>query len=300
MNTLKSEALNIIESMKYNKESIYTWWKDSEWKSKVELSEILANFGDWINTIDALEILKKSNTTLNLLNKIFWFAFHEIKTTNNSFSINAFLKDLWSPELISNIEKLETEYNIDPNKLVIEILEYSYWILDKNTLENIKILKEKWYKFAIDDYAINEIDNPDDLSVENLTILMTNWIIPEYVKIDWWFLQKIFNNDVSKTQVQVLKYMIKILKQKWIKIIWEWIWSKEEAYKARSLWIELFQWKYLENDFSIEQEKVNNFRVAHDIPSFKLHRPQKANNILSPEEIEIQNSNLVKSILNAA
>jgi hypothetical protein len=130
-------------------------------------------------------------------------------------------------------------------------------------LKNIKKLKNMWFKISIDDLTIYNHETSNNISVSNLLTLLNNWVIPEFVKIDWSFLQKIIDEKISEKLINNFKEMIKYLKWLWIKIIWEWIQDEHDWKAAKELWIELFQWRDLKRDFNIETEDITNDNIIH-------------------------------------
>lgn len=272
----RHEIDDLIENLTYAKEPVKTWELDEDWKSVHVFYELLSRFWKWVTTQDALETLRKYDKTFLLFQKMFFFACEEIKKMDNCFSINMFLKDLSDPWLKGEISKKESEFDIDPSKLIFEILEYDYWKLDINAINNLIFLNEKWYKISIDDFSLEP--GSENLSLENLIILFKNDIIIDYVKIDWKYLKKIFNWLINEKQIIELRDFIKFLKNKNIEIIWEWIWNVEEGYKARNLWINLFQWIYLTDDFRLLAEKeIINSKLNQIIPPSLLVNPPMLN-----------------------
>mgnify|MGYP003970505785 CR=1 FL=1 len=263
-----SKADNILNNMKFNKESFYTW-ENIDWFASVEANELLSNFWKWNYTPDVLNLLQKTDKTFDLAKKMLSFAFDEIKNKKSSSSVNLYLKDINHPEFIPFLE--DNEELIENWMLILEILEYDYWVLDNQAVEKLKLLKSKWCKFAIDDFSLDY--NEKDLSFENLSLMLENNIIWEwdYVKIDWAYLQKIFNDVIDRDQIRYLRSLIKFLKSKWIKVIWEWIWNTNEWYTAKSLGIDLFQWRNLDNSFELKNsEPIKSFTLNNKAESFKL------------------------------
>lgn len=259
------EIDDLIKNLAYVKEPVKTWELDEDWKSIHVLYELLSSFWKWVTTQNALDSLKKYDKTFLLFQKMLFFASEEIEKTDNYFSINMFLKDLSNPLLRDEISKKESEFDIDSSKLIFEVLEYDYWKLDTSAINNLIFLNEKWYKISIDDFSLEP--GLENLSLENLIILFKNGIIIDYVKIDWKYLKKIFNWLVTEKQINELRKVIKFLKTKNVGIIWEWIWNIEEWYIARNLWINLFQWKYLTDEFNLlDSERKNiNLKVSQII-----------------------------------
>ncbi len=265
-NTINSKTL--INNVQYKIEPIRTWNTDQEWKSISELNEVLSNFGDMATTPEALDILKKEDKTFELFKTMFVFAISESQIHEKSASVNLYLKDFAHPDIVKITDEQENRYDFSPENICLEILEDNYWKIDEVVINNLILLKRKWYKLAIDDFSLGHNNN---ISFENLITLLSNDIIPDYVKIDWKDLSQIFKWKLDKNKERELRLIIKFLKSQNIKIIWEWIWNIEEWHIAKNLWIELFQWKYLNDDFKLK-EKVHSFQASSNIKSFKLYK----------------------------
>lgn len=264
---INSEVL--INNVQYKTEPIRTWGTDENWKSISELDEVLSNFGNMATTPEALDTFKKENKTFELFKTMFVFAISESQIQGKPASVNLFIKDFAHPDIINFIDRQEGRFDFSPENICLEILEDNFWRIDNNVLNNLIELKKRWYQFAIDDFSL-ELDN-NDMSFENLVILLSNCIIPNYVKIDWKYLSQIFEWKITKEKTTELRLIIKFLKNQGVKIIWEWIWNIEEWYIAKSLWIELFQWKYLNEDFELKEE-INSFKLSKNVESFKLYK----------------------------
>lgn len=260
---------DLVSKISFKTEQIFTW--DKQWEA--EMTELLLDAWESNDTNNILNELKKEEITFLLFKKMLFFAFEEIKKNNTAHSINVYLKDLSNKKLIEIIKKYEEEYKLNPELLIFEILEYDYWTFNQDAIENLIKLKNKWYKFAIDDFNLEADEN--DLSYNNLITMLEIWIKPDYVKIDWWYLQTILSNSNYKSEKE-LRLIIKFLKANEVKVIWEWILDVKQWNIAKSLWIELFQWKYLKEDFYIKEEtlsdKIKKFMINNKMRSFKLYR----------------------------
>lgn len=287
---------DIIENLWHKKEPIRDWF------GNVLFNEHLADFWDKISTHEWLQILKTNNKTFDLYLKQLLNALYSINESGEAASVNLYLKDISSPYLVSETERYLKKYDIDPSNLVLEVLEYNYWELDQ-AIPNLKALSKKWYNFAIDDFSL-EYD-PQDLSFDNLATLLRHDITPNYVKIDWKYLWKVLNWWYDENHIREFRIIIKFLKSKWIKIIWEWIWNEEEWYIAKSLWVDLFQWKYLDDNFSLKpnkwKPKVESFKLVRWkavewVKSFSLYRKERKEKeyqkiALSPKILALLNEN---------
>ena len=256
------DAERLLSSVEFVNEKMYTW---NNWESTV--SEILSRFKDE-TVMNALNILKKSNRTLDLLYKALEYSYKNVWT--KSLSLNAYLEDLSDPNFLEIINWLEENYDIDNSQIIIEILEDNYWKIDENTIKNIKSLQKLWFKISIDDLSLYENIEKNNLSAAILVELLDNDIIPDYVKIDGPFLQKIINNKVSTEWINMFKELLKKLKSLWVEIVWEWIHNEKEWIIAKELWVDLFQWRELKDDFNLQNniiEDTNKVNIPFSLKS---------------------------------
>jgi len=257
----------LLENISFKQEAIRTWEK---WW--VELSEILTNFWN-TNIAKALNSLKSTNRTYDLFRKVIKFAFEEVSSKNKWVSVNLYLEDLSISTFQFDLEELVKTYNIDNSKITFEILETNYWNLNWQVLKNLFFLKERWFKIAIDDFIPNlEKDNTSYFILETL---LKNDLVPEYVKIDWSYLQEILKWNKSNDEIRLIKSMIKNFKSMWIKIIWEWIQSNQDWINAKKLWIDLFQWRYIDDNFTTD-EVVRDFKLVDNSKSFRFYNTLKS------------------------
>ena len=185
----------LLSLLSFKKEKIRTWEK---WW--VEMTEILANF-NWEDIWDVLESLKITNRTYDLFKKVILFTFEKVYNEQKWYSVNLYLQDFENENFIQDIEELEEQFQIDNSKITFEILETNYWFLNKRVLNNLKALKEKWFKIAVDDFIPNLDD--ENKSYEIVEILLKNEIIPEYIKIDWQYLQSILKGEINKDGITI-------------------------------------------------------------------------------------------------
>jgi EAL domain-containing protein (putative c-di-GMP-specific phosphodiesterase class I) len=261
-NTNNTTADILLANIKFEWEKIFTW-NNGEFSA----SEILSRFQNE-TVVNALNILKKSNRTLDLLYKVLEFSYINIWATDKDVTVNAYLKDLSDPNFLEIINWFNDNYKIDKSHIIIEILEDNYWELNQTTLNNIKELKKMWFRFSIDDLTFYEKEDDNNISLSILITLLENDIIPDFVKIDGPFLQKILNNEINEKWVKMFKNILDKLKTFWIQIVWEWIQDEKEWEIAKNLWIDLFQWRELEDSFSIDsfQTKSIPLNISNSVP----------------------------------
>ena len=105
-------------------------------------------------------------------------------------------------------------------------------ILDEEKfIEKINILKNEWIEIAIDDFW-KWYSNVDRIIKFK----------PNFVKISWTLIKKI--DFLENNEKQFIKEFIKNLKEKWIKIVAEFIEDKKSFENLKKIWIDFFQWYY--------------------------------------------------------
>jgi len=153
------------------------------------------------------------------------------------FNINISWQDLINPEFIMFVQHMLKIYPIKTNKITFEILEHISLSDNETIVNSIQALKEFWFKIALDDFW-----------AEKSNFARLTQIRPDYIKIDWKFIQKIKQPEVYK----VIKAIYWFAKELWIEVVAEFV-SDEEIFElVRSIWIEYSQWFFI----SQPQEKL--------------------------------------------
>lgn len=156
---------------------------------------------------------------------------------NNKISINIFPQTFSSKKIVKFLENFEKKYPDFPKNTTLEILETDYNFSELK--ENLTILKQKWYKIAIDDLFSGN-HNLDFISNINLDLV-------DIIKIDWKPLFDLFLKDRNNLENN-LKNVIKALKNKKqdLKFVFEFIENEEYFEFAKSVWCDYFQGYFLE------------------------------------------------------
>ena len=179
-----------------------------------------------------LDISVKTKQYLQLSNQIISKAFLDLSKTKRQITFNLSFKDILDTDFIisldKNIDKLENE---NKQRVVFEILESDY-ISDYTLLEDF-ILKyrKQGVKIAIDDFGTGYSNFAHILKIR-----------PNYIKIDGSLIKNI-NND--KNSYEMVKSIVDFSKALNIKVVAEFVHSKEVYENLLDLGVDEFQGFYL-------------------------------------------------------
>ncbi|AXX96254.1 sensor domain-containing phosphodiesterase [Arcobacter ellisii] len=179
-----------------------------------------------------LDISVKTKQYLQLSNQIISKAFLDLSKTKRQITFNLSFKDILDTDFIisldKNIDKLENE---NKQRVVFEILESDY-ISDYTLLEDF-ILKyrKQGIKIAIDDFGTGYSNFAHILKIR-----------PNYIKIDGSLIKNI-NND--KNSYEMVKSIVDFSKALNIKVVAEFVHSKEVYENLLDLGVDEFQGFYL-------------------------------------------------------
>lgn len=179
-----------------------------------------------------LDISVKTKQYLQLSNQIISKAFLDLSKTKRQITFNLSFKDILDTDFIisldKNIDKLENE---NKQRVVFEILESDY-INDYTLLEDF-ILKyrKQGVKIAIDDFGTGYSNFAHILKIR-----------PNYIKIDGSLIKNI-NSD--KNSYEMVKSIVDFSKALNIKVVAEFVHSKEVYENLLDLGVDEFQGFYL-------------------------------------------------------
>lgn len=200
---------------------------------KVEKYECLARIEDddeIISPFHFLEAARLTGNTTYVTKAIITQCFKKFSKTSYEFSINITSEDLGLNYLENYLLKQVSQYNINPSRVVLEILEDISNIGDKNTLEQLNSLRMNGFQIAIDDFGAENSNFSRLLEIE-----------PNYIKIDGSFIKNILTDEKSQIIVDAI---IMVCKKRGIKIIAEYIHSQEVQNKVKELGIDYSQGFY--------------------------------------------------------
>ena len=182
-----------------------------------------------ISPLSFLEIAKKSKLYPSLTEIMVEKSCKTFSDKKMEFSLNLSYNDIVDDEMIDFITKTVTKYNVQ-NYLTFEILE-SESIENYEKVEKfISKSKEIGIKIAIDDFGTG---------YSNFSHLLK--LQPDFIKIDGSLIKDI---DINKNSYTITKTIIIFAKELDIKIIAEFIHSKEVFKKAKELGADYFQGFY--------------------------------------------------------
>ena len=201
--------------------------------NKIEKYECLARIKDdeeIISPFHFLEAAKLTGDTAFITKAIIVQSFKKFSDTSYEFSINITSEDLALNYLENYLLKQVSKYNLDPSRVVLEILEDISDIGDTKTLGQLNSLRMNGFQIAIDDFGAKNSNFSRLLEIE-----------PNYIKIDGAFIKDIMTDEKSQIIVDA---MIMVCRKRGIKIIAEYIHSQEVQNKVKELGIDYSQGFY--------------------------------------------------------
>lgn len=179
-----------------------------------------------------LDISVKTKQYLQLSNQVITKALNDLVKTDKQISINLSFKDILDAEFMGFLDKSLNKISIeDKSRVVFEILESDY-ISDYTLLEEF-IFKytKQGIKIAIDDFGTGYSNFAHILKIR-----------PNYIKIDGSLVKNIYSD---KNSYEMVKSIIDFSKALNIRVIAEFVHSKEVFESLISLGVDEFQGFYL-------------------------------------------------------
>lgn len=200
---------------------------------KIEKYECLARLRDADEIVSPYYFLDAARVTGNIsyvTRSLIMQSFKRFSGTEYEFSINIagsdFLLDYLEYFLLKNAQK----YDIDPSRVVLEMLEDITTLDSGTTMKQLESLRQKGFKLAIDDFGAEN---------SNLSRLLE--IHPDYLKIDGQFIRNIVEDENSQI---IVEGIISICKKSKIKIIAEFVHNAAVQEKIHSMGIDYSQGYY--------------------------------------------------------
>lgn len=188
--------------------------------------------GKIISPIHFLESAKKAGLIGNLsrimINKCFKF----FSNSNIHFSLNITNQDLLDDKFVDFVISKQRHYKIEPKQVMFEILEDVTF--DKNydsPINNLTKLQEHGFLLALDDFGSDKSNLNRLVSILNI----------DYLKIDGQFIKGI---DKNKKHYKIVESIVLLANKLGIKIIAEFVSTKEEYETVNALGIDYSQGYY--------------------------------------------------------
>ena len=201
--------------------------------NKIEKFECLARIEEDDKIISPylfMQATKESGLLVLLTKTIVKQSFKKFSNHTFEFSINITGNDLQLEYLENFLIMNSRKYNIDPSRVVLEILEDIVKLDDNNVLTQICNLRKLGFQIAIDDFG-----------AENSNFSRLLELSPDYLKIDGSFIKNICTNKKSQIIVEAI---VNVCKQSGIKVIAEYVHSKEVQDKILEIGIDYSQGYY--------------------------------------------------------
>jgi diguanylate cyclase (GGDEF)-like protein len=179
-----------------------------------------------------LDVSIKTKQYLQLSNQVISKAFSDLSRTEKQVSLNLSFKDILDIDFIISLDKnLDKIDNEKKERIVFEILESDY-ITDYSLLEDFVIkYRNQGIKIAIDDFGTGYSNFAHILKIR-----------PNYIKIDGSLIKNI---NTDKNSYELVKSIIDFSKALNIKVIAEFVHSKEVYESILNLGVDEFQGFYL-------------------------------------------------------
>jgi len=200
----------------------------------IEKFECLARIDDdggLVSPIRFMEACKMTGTLSLITRRIVTNAFSVFSGTDYEFSINITSNDINLGYLEEFLLLNSKKYNIDPSRVVLELLEDIVTLTESNMLEQINSLRKKGFKIALDDFG-----------VENSNFSRLLELNPDYLKIDGIFIKDILENEKSELIVETI---VHLCKKRGIQIIAEYIHNEAVLHKIKEMGIDYAQGYYI-------------------------------------------------------
>jgi diguanylate cyclase (GGDEF)-like protein len=204
-----------------------------ERKSKINTYEVLARIehkdGHYLPH-HFLEVAKLSGMLPKITRVMIEKSFAFMEEHSYRFSINITEEDLDENFLLKFLNKKAEFYNIEKDRLTLEILENISSYSGKSHISQLTELKKAGYKIAIDDFGIqySNFERLLDLDID-------------YLKLDAKYIKNI---DTDKKSQDIVKSIAMFAKKNNIPCIAEFVHNKKIAQKVKSLGIEYSQGYY--------------------------------------------------------
>ena len=202
---------------------------------KIEKFEVLLRIeenGDVISPYVFLDAAKLSGMLPEITKQVICKSFAVMQHRSESFSLNITEDDLSQDYLVGYLQNRLKRYDIDPKRVILEILEGVSVSGKKNHIKQLKALKEMGIKLAIDDFGA-EYSNFERLLELDI----------DFLKIDAKYIKSI---DQDKKSYEIVKAISAFAKKLDIECVAEFVHSEVVQQKVEELGIEYSQGFYFD------------------------------------------------------
>lgn len=194
---------------------------------KYECLARISNDGDYVSPYHFMDAAKETKLLSFITKSIIKQACKKFAHNEYEFSINITNDDLHLEYLESFLLRQVHKYKINPNRIVLELLEDIPSLEESTIISQLNSLKEKGFKLSIDDFGSES---------SNFSRLLE--FSPDYLKIDGAFIKNILTD--KKSQI-ITEGIVSIAHKMGIKIIAEYIHNEEVQKKIKDLGIDFSQ-----------------------------------------------------------
>ena len=166
---------------------------------KIEKYECLARIDDkdsLIPPIRFMEAAKLTGMLSSITKTIIQQSFKIFSQNSYQLSINITSEDLYMGYLEDFLEHHSKKHSIEPNRIILEILEDITSYNDEETIKQLYALRAKGYKIAIDDFGSQS---------SNFSRLLD--FNPDYLKIDGSFIKNLQYDEKSRVICEAIVFL---------------------------------------------------------------------------------------------
>lgn len=163
-----------------------------------------------------------------------------------SLSINMEYTDLIDTSLIQDLENMKKKW-FPTHQITFELIEKK-WDDNNVSLQNIKKLRELWYKIAMDDFSVW------DSGVARLKELLKERLL-DYVKIDGDIIKDLLSDNTKNRQTakKIVEFVVSICDIWWVKVVAEFVENEKLYQELIDLWVHFFQWYALSKPKNLDE-----------------------------------------------
>ena len=210
----------------------YQWIRDNKtWEiNKYEALVRYSSNDEIISPFEFLHIAEDVWLLWKISESMIEQVLYEMKNHNFEISINLTEKDFLNDKLINRILTNVIRYDINPERLMVEILENITNDIDDTILQNILKLKELGIKISIDDFGTWYSNFARLIEIE-----------PDFIKIDGSLIRWL-KWKKNKKYWDIISAIVDFGHQQKAKLVAEYVEDEELQNIVEFLWIDYSQW----------------------------------------------------------